>query len=461
MEKNREQWGSRIGFILAAAGSAVGLGNLWKFPYITWHNNGGAFVLVYLVCVAIIGLPIMMAEILIGRRTQESPIPAFEQLGNKGWGLVGVFGALTAFVIMGYYHVIAGWSLSSLWQCLSWSIGGYQAPREYVFGEFLGNAPLQILLAVAFLFATAFIVWRGISKGIERAARFLMPVLLAIMVYLVITVFFLPGIGETMTFLFEPNFSELPSAGILEALGHAFFTLSLGMGIMITYGSYMRKRESIVRASAMVVFLDTLIALLACVIMYTIIFSVDGMEDQVSGSPIGMLFVTLPGLFYTMMPGGKILGPLFYVLVAFAALTSTISGLEVVVSSLIDRLGMRRHTAVLIGAGAMGVCAVFAALSLGAVGFMSGFQIFEGKPGVLQTLDHLAANWMLPIGGLLTTLFAGWWVKRKISSDELGLLDAAGEPALSFKLWLFFIRFVAPAAIIAVIIAVIMGKDFS
>jgi NSS family neurotransmitter:Na+ symporter len=304
-------------------------------------------------------------------------------------------------------------------------------------------------------------VWRGISKGIEKAARFLMPVLLTILVYLVITVLFLPGIGQTLSFLFKPNFSQLPSAGVLEALGHAFFTLSLGMGIMITYGSYMRKSESVVKASVMVVFLDTLIALLACVIMYTIIFSVAGMQDQVSGSAIGMLFVTLPGLFYTEMPGGQILGPLFYILVAFAALTSTISGLEVVVSSFIDRLGMRRHRAVLLGAAAMGVCAVFASLSLGAAGLFSDFEIFDGKPGVLQTLDHLAANWMLPIGGLLTTIFAGWWVSKKVSSQELRMADINGNTTFYFKLWLFFLRFIAPAAIIAVIIAVIMGKDFS
>ncbi len=454
----RDHWGSRIGFILAAAGSAVGLGNLWKFPYITWHNNGGAFVLVYLVCVAAIGLPIMMAEILIGRRTQKSPIPAFEDLGNKGWGLVGIFGALTSFVIMGYYNVIAGWSLSSLWQCIGWSIGGYRAPSEGAFDEFLAHAPMQILLACVFLTATAFIVWRGVSNGIERAARLLMPVLLAIMVYLVITVLFLPGIGQALNFLFRPNFAELPSAGILEALGHAFFTLSLGMGIMITYGSYMRKSESVVKSAAMVVFLDTLIALLACVIMYTIIFS---MDVPIQASAIGMLFVTLPSLFYTELPAGTVLGPLFYVLVAFAALTSTISGLEVVVASFIDKFGMRRHRAVLLGTAAMACCAVLAALSLGAVGFLSGFEIFAGKPGVLQTLDHLAANWMLPLGGLLTTIFAGWWVSKKVSADELRMIDARGRTTVYFKLWQFFIRFIAPAAIIAVIIAVIMGKDFS
>lgn len=461
MAENRDHWASRIGFILAAAGSAIGLGNLWKFPYITWHNNGGAFVLVYLVCVLAIGLPIMMAEILIGRRTQKSPVPAFEELGNRGWGLVGLFGVLTGFVILGYYSVIAGWSILSFWQCINWSISGYVAPPEGAFGEFLADAPSQILLSFAFLVATAFIVWRGVSKGIEKAAKFLMPVLFAILAYLVIRVLFFPGIGQTMEFLFRPNFSELPTTGVLEALGHAFFTLSLGMGVMITYGSYMRKSESILRSAAVVVFLDTLIALLACVIMYTIIFSVPGMEDSISASAIGMLFMTLPRLFYTELSGGVLIGPLFYILVAFAALTSTISLLEVIVSFFIDKLKMKRHSATVLSTCIVALCAIFSALSLGAVGFMSEFEIFGGKPGVLSTLDHLAANWMLPLGGLFTTIFVGWFVSRKLALEQLRMVDKSGRSTFYFNLWRFFIRFIAPAAIIAVIIAVILGKDFS
>ena len=461
MPEKRDHWASRIGFILAAAGSAVGLGNLWKFPYITWHNHGGAFVLIYLACIAAIGLPVMMAEILIGRRTQKSPVPAFEKLGNKWWGLVGLLGVVTGFVILGYYSVIAGWSINSFVQCLGWSIHGYKAPAEGAFGEFVSNAPLQLSLSFIFLVATAFIIWRGVSNGIEKAAKFLMPVLFAIMIYLVITVLSLPGAGQTFHFLFRPNFSELPPAGILEALGHAFFTLSLGMGVMITYGSYMKKTESIFRASAIVVFLDTLIALLACVIMYTIIFSVAGMQEKVSGSTVGMLFLTLPQLFYTELSGGALIGPLFFVLVAFAALTSTISLLEVIVSFFIDRLNFRRHTATLLSTAIVSVCMVASALSFGAVGFLSDFEIFRDKGGVLSTLDHIAANYMLPIGGLLTTIFVGWYISKKLAAEELSMLNSNGEPTFYFKLWRFFIRFVAPLAILTVIVAVIFGKDFS
>jgi len=459
--ENRDHWASRIGFVLAAAGSAVGLGNLWKFPYITWHNNGGAFVLVYLVCVAIIGLPIMMAEILMGRKTQESPVPAFQKLGGRAWGIVGFFGVLTGFVILGYYSVIAGWSIRSFVQCLGWTFNGYVPPADDAFSNFIADAPKQLLLSFVFLVATAFIIWRGVSKGIEKAAKILMPVLLVILAYLVIRVMFLPGIGQTFHFLFRPNFSELPATGVLEALGHAFFTLSLGMGVMITYGSYMSKRESIFKSSVTVVFLDTFIALLACVIMYTIIYSVAGMSEQVQASSVGMLFVTLQRLFYEELAGGTLLGPLFYVLVGFAALTSTISLLEVIVSFFIDKLGLKRHVATLISTAIVLVSMIGSALSLGAVPQLSSFEIFGGKQGVLSTLDHLASNWMLPIGGLLTTLFVGWFLSSKLSSEELHLVDSQGQPVFGFKLWQFFLRFIAPLAILAVIIAVIFGKDFS
>jgi NSS family neurotransmitter:Na+ symporter len=436
----RDQWQSRIGFILAATGSAIGLGNLWKFPYITWHNNGGAFVLVYLVSVAIVGLPIMMAEILIGRKTNKSPVPAFLTLGGKGWGLVGGLGVLTGFVILGYYSVIAGWTLSSFVNCLDWSFNGYVAPADGAFGEFLSNGPLQLLLTALFSTATIFVVWFGVGKGIERCTRILMPVLLTIMAYLLVTVLFMPGRDQALTFLFRPNFSQLPMSGILESLGHAFFTLSLGMGVMITYGSYLRGTESLTRISLIVVVMDTLIAIVACMIMYTIIFSVPGMEDQVAGSTIGMLFLTLPNVFYTQMGAGTVIGPLFYILVAFAALTSTISVLEVIVSFFIDHLGWKRRRAAIV-AGLMTYClSILCAMSLGALDLMSTFEIFGGKAGLLSTLDHVAANWMLPLGGLLTTIFVGWFLKRAIKLEQLRLTDEVGNPTAWYKIWHFLVR---------------------
>lgn len=457
----RDHWQSRIGFVVAATGSAIGLGNLWKFPYITWHNNGGAFVLVYLVSVLVVGLPIMMAEIIIGRKTGESPVPAFQKLGGRGWGLVGALGVLTGFIILGYYSVIAGWTLKSFVQCVSWSINGYVAPAEGAFGSFLGNGWLQLLLTALFSCFTISIIWRGVGKGIERFTRILMPILFCIIIYLLISSFFMPGASKALNFLFRPNFHQLPMAGVLEALGHAFFTLSLGMGVMITYGSYLTGKESIPKIAGAVVLLDTLIALFACMIMYTIIFSVAGLEGNVTASAVGMLFMTLPNLFYTQMSGGTIIGPLFFILVGFAALTSTISLLEVMVAYFIDHRGWKRHRATLFCGGAAYLISILCALSLGAVGGLTSIKILPGAAGMLGQLDHLAANWLLPVGGLLTTIFVGWFLSRRISLAELALRDRDGNPTVYFHLWRFFIRFIAPAAILAVIIAVILGKDFS
>jgi NSS family neurotransmitter:Na+ symporter len=458
----RENWGSKIGFILAATGSAVGLGNLWKFPYITWHNNGGAFVIIYLISVVIIGWPIMMAEILLGRNTSESPVPAFEKAGGKGWSITGWLGVFTGFVILGYYSVIAGWTITSFISCIKWSFAGYVAPPSEAFGNFISNGPLQILLAFLFIAATAVIIWRGIKNGIERTTKILMPILFVILVYLVIMVQFLSGRNEAYTFLFTPNFAQLPWEGVLEAVGHAFFTLSLGMGVMITYGSYMRKEESIAGNAALVVFLDTFVAICACIIMYTIIFTAPTAMESVGKSTVGMLFNTLPVLLYTEIPFGSTIAPIFYILVAFAALSSTISLLEVIVSLFIDKLGMPRHKATFIGAGASFGVAIICALSLGSVSFLSDFNFFgPNKDGVLNTLDHIAANWLLPVGGLLITLFVGWRMDKKIVENEVALFGPDGKTTFTYKMFRFFLKFTAPIAIIAVILAVIFGKDFS
>ncbi len=458
----RENWGTKIGFIIAATGSAVGLGNLWKFPYITWHNNGGAFVIIYLISVVLIGWPIMMAEIMIGRKTQESPVPALEILGGKKWSIVGWLGVLTGFVILGYYTVIAGWTITSFISCIKWSFSGYVSPSDDAFGKFIGNGPLQLLLSFLFMTATALIIWKGVKNGIEKSTRILMPVLFAILIYLVVMVLFLPGRTETFKFLFNPNFAELPWEGVLEAIGHAFFTLSLGMGAMITYGSYMNKQESISRSASMVVFLDTFVAICACIIMYTIIFSAPGVKESISGSTVGMLFITLPHLLYTYIPFGATIAPIFYILVAFAALSSTISLLEVIVALLIDKLNMPRHKATFLGAFAAYFVSILSALSLGAVPFLSNWSVFgPGKEGILSTLDHLAANWMLPIGGFFITIFVGWRLDKNITESELRLTNPDGTFKLTYKLFRFFIRFTAPLAILAVILAVIFGKDFS
>jgi NSS family neurotransmitter:Na+ symporter len=466
MTEQRGNWTSSAGFILAATGSAIGLGNLWKFPFITWENNGGAFVLVYLICIAAVGLPIMMAELLIGRKTQKSAVGALKEAVGPMWGLVGGWGVLCGFILLSYYTVIAGWSLFYFAKTIGWTASGFPTDLQTgdLFGSQVSNVGLQLSLSLGFSIATVSVVYFGVQKGIERIARLFLPVLFAILLLLLISALGMSGAGEALGFIFRPNFAELEPSGVLEALGHAFFTLSLGMGAMITYGSYISRNQSIVKASAVIVILDTVIALVATMIMFSVIFSVPGMEEQVGGSTVGMLFISLPQLFYTEVPFGTLLGPLFYVLVALAALTSTMSLLEVVASYVIDEHGIERSKATLMCGSAVFIFTIFAALSFADVPFLSTLHIFgegEGaKLGWFSTADHFVSNWMLPTGGFAITLAAGWFMTRDATEGEL--VDGTEPSWFKYPVWQFFIRFVSPIAVGAIIIAVLFfGVDFS
>ena len=460
-----------MGFILAATGSAIGLGNLWKFPFITWENNGGAFVLVYLVCIAAVGLPIMMAELLIGRKGQKSVVGALKDVVGPAWGWLGLWGVLCGFVLLSYYTVIAGWSLYYFAKSSSWMISGLptDANMRDLFGAQSGNGALQLGISLAFSIATVSIVYFGVQKGIERIAKLFLPVLFGILVLLLVSALGMSGSGDALRFIFRPNFSELDRASVLEALGHSFVTLSLGMGAMVTYGSYISKSQSIVKASAIIVALDTLIALIATVVMFSVIFSVPGMDQQVSGTgTVGMLFISLPALFFTEVPFGRVLGPLFYILVALAALTSTMSLLEVVASYVIDNHGIARQKATLMCGGTIFFFTILAAVSFGAVPAITNLQLggalgdmfFGGKAGWFGMADHFVSNWMLPTGGLGITLAAGWVVSREITQSEL--VDGTQPRWFSYGAWRFFMRFVAPVAVAAILIAVMFfGVDFS
>jgi len=463
MAQQRAQWSGRLGFVLAAAGSAIGLGNLWKFPYITYENNGGAFVLVYLAAIAVVGVPIMVAEILLGRKSQRNAVGAFGVLargkpGGRAWQGVGFLGVLTGFVILSYYSVIAGWTLRYILMAVTGELGALAHHPEALqsfFTGFLANPYQQILCHVLFMGATVGVVFFGVGRGIERAAKLLMPLLLSILVILVVYSFWAPGFKDAITFLFRPNFSELTAGGVLEALGHSFFTLSLGMGAMLTYGSYMRKRDSIPRAALTICALDTLIAIMACIIMFSIIFSFD--FEVTKSSTI--LFTTLPVVFF-QLPGGAIVSGLFYLLVAFAALSSTISLLEVVSSYAIDELGWRRRRATLTMGVAILAFGVLSALSLGGNATLSNINLL-GKPstaGAFGTLDYLASNWFLPVGGLLIALFTGWILSREESRSEIE--TGHGSLTWGYPVWRFLIRFAAPAAVGAIIVSVILGAEY-
>ena len=463
MQEQRAHWSSTIGFVLAATGSAIGLGNLWKFPFITWENDGGAFVLVYLLCIAGVGLPIMMAELLIGRRTQKSVVGALKEAVGPAWGLVGVWGVLCGFILLSYYTVIAGWSLYYFARTIGWTLDGFPEGTSLgdLFGAQSANGGLQLALSLGFSAATVGIVYLGVQKGIERIARWVLPVLFGILLLLLLSSFGMSGSAEALTFIFRPNFSELDRESVLEALGHSFFTLSLGMGAMVTYGSYLGKGQSLVKASAVIVLLDTMIALIATVIMFTVIFTAS-MQDQVGETgTVGMLFIALPQLFFQegVVPFGTILAPLFYVLVALAALTSTISLLEVVVSYVIDERGVARHKATIMSGGAIFVFTILAALSFGATPGVSTMELFAGKVGWFSTADHFVSNWMLPTGGFAITVAAGWIMTREATESEL--VDGTEPRWFRFGAWRFFIRFVAPVAVAAIIVAVVLGVDFS
>ena len=468
MNQSRDHWSSNAGLVLAATGSAIGLGNLWKFPFITWENQGGAFVLVYLVCIAAVGLPIMMAELLIGRRSQKSAVGALKEAMGARWpglgklgAVVGGWGVLAGFILLSYYTVIAGWSLYYFVKTVGWTFGGYPVGMSAgdLFGEQVSNAGLQLMLSLGFSLGTIAVVYFGVSKGIERIARIFLPILFGILLLMLVSALGMSGSGEALGYIFRPNFSELTRESVLEALGHSFFTLSLGMGAMITYGSYISRKHSVVKASGAIVALDTLIALIATVIMFSVIFSVAGMRDEVGGSTVGMLFISLPELFYSEVPFGVVLGPLFYVLVALAALTSTISLLEVVSAYLIDQRGIARKKATIGAGGAIFVFTIFAALSFTGTGWLSTMEVFDGKLGWFSTADHFVSNWMLPTGGFFITLAAGWFMTRDATRGEL---EDGSEPRwFHYGAWRFFIRWVAPIAVAAIIVFVIRGTDFS
>ncbi len=452
-----------MGFVLAAAGSAIGLGNLWKFPYITLENHGGAFVLVYLAAIAVVGAPIMAAEILLGRKSRRNAVGAFALLGagkpgGVVWTAIGYLGVTTGFIVLSYYSVVAGWTLRYIVLAFSGALGGlahHPGALESFFGGFLADPWAQILCHTLFMGATVGVVFLGVGKGIERAAKLLMPLLFMILVVLAGYVATTPGFGRAVGFLFRPTFADLTAGGVLEALGHSFFTLSLGMGAMLTYGSYMRRRDSIPRAVLTICFLDTFIAIMACVIMFSIIFSFD---FEVSKSST-ILFTTIPVIFYKL-PGGAMISGLFYLLVAFAALSSTISILEVVSSYAIDELGWGRRRAALTTGAAIWVFGFLSALSVGGVDALSKINPIgrASTAGVFGTLDYLASNWFLPVGGLFIALFAGWILTAAESRDELE--EGNGPLAGSFGAWRFLIRFAAPAAVGAIIVSVILGAEY-
>ncbi len=435
------EWSGKLAFVLAATGSAVGLGNIWKFPYITGENGGGAFVLVYLLCIALIGIPIMMAEILLGRRGRQSPMNTMALLAREAgaspaWKLLGVMGVIAGFLILSFYSVIAGWALAYIERAASGAFTGLDKTGvEQLFSGLVGDWEKLLGWHTLFMVLTVVVVARGVRKGLERAVSILMPLLFVILVLLVGYAIAQGDFSRAVDFMFKPDFSKLSGEAILIAMGHSFFTLSLGMGAIMIYGSYLPSHVSIGQVTLVVAIADTVVALLAGLAIFPIVFA-QGLE---AGAGPGLIFQTLP-LAFGQMPGGVVIGTLFFIMLTFAAWSSAISLIEPAVTWMVERTPLERTSAAF--------TAGFIAWLLG-IGTVLSFNEWSDVTWLGRTffdnLDFLTTNILLPLGGLLICIFTAWVMRRKDVLDELELPDGA-----LFELWHFLIRFFAPAAVVVI-----------
>ena len=442
------QWSSRLAFILAATGSAVGLGNIWKFPYIAGENGGGAFVLIYLLCIAVIGIPIMMAEVLIGRRGRQSPINTMRSLAkeanaSRAWVLLGGAGVLAGFLILSYYSVIAGWALSYVFRTGSGLFEGLTADGvQAIFTNLVTDPERLLAWHTIFMIMTMVVVARGVSGGLEKAVKLLMPALFVLLFVLVGYAWNSGGFAQGVSFLFQPDFSKITANGILIAMGHAFFTLSLGMGAIMVYGSYLPSDASIAKTSIAVSLMDTLVAMLAGLAIFPIVFA-NGLEP---GAGPGLIFQTLP-IAFGHMQYGAFFGMLFFVLLVFAAWSSSISLIEPAVAWLVENRGMTRIFASVVAGLVTWLFGLLTVLSFNLwseVKLLSTIEVFKDST-IFDLLDYLTANIMLPLGGLLIAIFAAWKMSRESTVDELGMGNRFFYP-----LWRFLVRYITPVAVILV-----------
>ena len=437
----RGSFGSKLGIVLATAGSAVGLGNVWRFPYMTGENGGAAFILIYMACILLLGIPGMLSEFIVGRHAQANAARAYDTLsGGKPWKLVGYLGILTSTIILGFYAVVAGWCLQYLFASVAGQVNG---DAEYVKNYFVtfSSDPLKpVLWGVGFVLITHLVVVRGVRSGIERASKLLMPVLLVLLVIIVIASCMLPGAMAGVEFLLKPDFSKLSSKVLLEALGQAFFSLSLGTACLCTYASYFSRETNLFHAAGQIALLDTLIAILAGLMIFPAAASVGVSPD----SGPSLIFITLPNVFqqaFSSMPAvGYVISVMFYALLVFAALTSTISMHEIGTAFFTEELHLPRRKAAWVLTAVASVICLFCALSVGAYPDLQlmGVQLMD-------FCDQLTANFMLPLGGMLTCLFVGWYIPRQVVHDEF--TNNGTLRSTFFSLYLFAVRYVCPICI--------------
>jgi NSS family neurotransmitter:Na+ symporter len=441
----REHWGSHLGFILAAAGSAIGLGTLWKFPYVTGQNGGGLFVLIYILCTFFIGIPVFIAELVLGRKAQRGAVGIFASLTHNSvvWKGVGWLGVASSFLIMSYYSVLAGWGLNYVFMSLNQFYLNRSAQEiGDIFTLLESSADITLFWHFVFTALTVAVVYPGIRQGIEYWSKFMTSTLLILLLCLCAYTVTLDGFSQAVNFLFYPDFARFKPSSALEALGLSFFTLSLGQGIMLTYGSYMRRSEDIPKTSAIVGFMIIAISMLAGLMIFPVIFTFGFKPTE----GVGLVFKILPVLF-AKLPGALLISTTFFVLFVFTALTSSVALIEVVTANFIDLMGWTRKKAVLITGAACFIFGIPSALS-GSKLLFANWPLIYGKT-FFATVDNLVSVWLLPIGGLMIAIYTGWVLDKNISQDEF-LAGTAWK--WIYRPWRFFIRWVAPIAIITIML---------
>ena len=444
MVSERGNFGTKIGIILATAGSAVGLGNVWRFPFMTGQNGGAAFIILYFGCILLLGIPGMVSEFIIGRHAQSNAYRAYGQIsGKKPWRLVGILGILTSTIILGFYAVVAGWCLQYLYASIAGQLNGDATYVSQYFQTFSSDPLKPCFWGVAFVLITHFVVVRGVQHGIERASNILMPLLLLLLVIIVIAACLLPGAAEGIRFLLLPDFTKVTHSVMLDALGQAFFSLSLGTACLCTYASYFSRETNLLRSATLIALLDTMIAILAGLMIFPAAFSVGVNPD----SGPSLIFITLPNVFQLAFAGlpvvGYVISILFYALLVFAALTSTISMHEIGTAFFHEELKLKRRHAAWILTVVCSVLCVCCSLSIGAVSSLSLF----GRQ-LMDFCDLLTAQVMLPLGALLTSVMMGWFVSRQTLRSEL--TNDGTVSRRFFNVWFFCVRFVVPLCILLV-----------
>ncbi len=435
---SRGAWGSRFGFVLAAAGSAVGLGHIWRFPYVTGENGGAAFVILYIACVFLIGVPILFAELSLGRHSHKNPVGAIKAIApTGGWKYLGYLGVATGLFILSYYTLIAGWTFGYIFKTL--------LQNPLTFDEFSTNAPLNSLLYVVFLLMSIGVVYGGIRGGIERWSKILMPILPVILLFIIIYTLTLEGAMEGVRFYLRPDFSEITGETIMIALGQAFFANSLGMGAMITYGSYLDKKENIIAAGTTVVIFGIMISFLAGFAIFPAVFAMG--KSPAEGA--ALVFVILPEIF-EMMPGGILIGTLFFLLLAIAALTSAISLLEVPVAFLIDERKVRRKVATWLVGGVTLLFGIPSALSFGASDFFTHLPFWAGH-SFFDLMDYIFGSVALPLGGMMFSIFVAWRWGMFGASKEVSLGNDKFI-GIQSKVWGIILKYICPIVILLVLL---------